>query len=970
MDWERRCKELQLRVDELERENQDLRRKLGYPENIFPPVQEMQQNDPCLKSAAASADVHMKSTPEEKIRLFRNLFRGREDVFARRWYSVQKEKGGYAPVCANEWRYGVCIKPKGKCSKCENRVLVPLEDAIIYKHLSGKDANGQDVIGMYPILPDDTCYFLAIDFDDGAWRENVSAVRNMCDEWKIPCGVERSRSGEGAHLWVFFANAVSCTTARKLGSALLTAAMEREGKLKLDAYDRMFPCQDTLPNGGFGNLIALPLQGQARKKGNSLFVDEVFQPYPDQWAYLSSIRKLDAEDVDALIKAHSHGDALGDLCVVESTTKPWEKQKKVVLSALDFYGVQHIVRANMIYIPENGFAPRVRNQLLRLAAFRNPDFYKSQSMRLPIYDKPRIICAAEERDGYLALPRCCESDLVNLLENTAISYEIEDKTFSGNEIRVEFKGELRQEQIPAAEALLAHNNGVLSATTAFGKTVIAAYLIGQRKVNTLVLVHTQALLNQWKKALSEFLDINESLPELPKKRGRKKERSLIGQLGGAKNNLSGFVDIAIMQSLISGNEVRDLVKNYGMVIVDECHHVSAVSFEQVLKEVNAKYVYGLTATPTRQDGHQPIIHMQCGPIRYQVDAKVQAEKRPFDHAVIPKFTSFAQPVTDEVPWKITDAYAAMQVNEDRNNKIVEDVLAVVTEGRTPVVLTERYDHAKLIAEILREKSKNVVLLSGKGTSKEKREILLGLSQIPADEPLILVATGRYVGEGFDLPRLDTLFLAMPVSWKGTLAQYAGRLHRNYEGKQEVLIYDYVDVRVPMLERMYHKRLSGYAAIGYTVKGDRTAPAAENRIFGQEEYWDTFLADISNAQKEILITSPYLHVAQVKRFLKPIPDGIHVTIVTGNESCFKPDAWEKASKAVKLLEDNGATVILQSKVYQRYAVIDNNILWYGGINFLGFEKDNHGAMRICSAELANELASYIHSQNTYEQLEMY
>lgn len=235
------------------------------------------------------------------------------------------------------------------------------------------------------------------------------------------------------------------------------------------------------------------------------------------------------------------------------------------------------------------------------------------------------------------------------------------------------------------------------------------------------------------------------MPELPKKRGRKKERSLIGQLGGSKNNLSGFVDIAIMQSLISGVEVRELVKDYGMVIVDECHHVSAVSFEQVLKEVNAKYVYGLTATPVRQDGHQPIIHMQCGPIRYQVDAKVQAEKRPFDHAVIPKFTSFTQPVTDEAPWKITDAYAAMQVNEERNNKIVADVLAAVTEGRTPIVLTERYDHAKLLADILREKSKNVVLLSGKGTAKEKRETQQGLSQIPADEPLILVATGRYVG---------------------------------------------------------------------------------------------------------------------------------------------------------------------------------------------------------------------------------
>lgn len=954
MDWEKRCVELQKRIEELEKENRELRSRLGLPERKEACEVEKVKSDVPEQIAVLGGGVHMRSAPEEKIRLFRNLFRGREDVFARRWYSVQKEKGGYTPVCANEWKYGVCIKPKGKCSKCENRVFVPLDDAVIYKHLSGKDENGQDVVGVYPILPDDTCYFLAIDFDDDGWQENVSAVRNVCAEWKIPCGVERSRSGEGAHLWVFFEEVVPCATARKLGSALLTAAMEREGKLKLDAYDRMFPCQDTLPNGGFGNLIALPLQGQARKKGNSLFVDEKFIPYPDQWAYLSSMKKLSKESIDALVKEHGHGDALGNLCTVESESKPWEKKRRVTLSALDFYGVQHIVRANMLYILENGFAPRVRNQLLRLAAFRNPEFYKAQAMRLPIYDKPRIICAAEERDGYLALPRCCEAALIELLETAGAAYEITDKTFCGNELRVEFKGELRSEQIPAVKSLLAHNNGVLSATTAFGKTVVAAYLIGQRKVNTLILVHTQALLNQWKKALSEFLKINETLPELPKKRGRRKERPLIGQLGGSKNNLSGFVDIAIMQSLISGDEVRELVKDYGMVIVDECHHISAVSFERVLKEANAKYVYGLTATPARQDGHQPIIHMQCGPIRYQVDAKAQAEKRPFDHAVIPKFTSFAQPLTDAIPWKITDAYAAMQVDEDRNGRIAEDVLSAVVAGRTPIVLTERYDHAKLLADRLKEKTKNVVLLSGKGTAKEKREILQGLSQVPAEEPLILVATGKYVGEGFDMPRLDTLFLAMPVSWKGTLAQYAGRLHRNYEGKQEVLIYDYIDIQVPMLERMYHKRLSGYAAIGYMVRGDNTVPVTENRIFSQEEYWESFSKDICSAEKQILIASPYLHIAPVKRFLKLLPENVHLTVVTSDESNFKPETWEKVAKAIERLEENGATVILQPKVYQRYAVIDKHILWYGGINFLGFEKAAHGAMRLCSAELAKEL----------------
>ena len=944
MDWKQRCEELEKRISELETENRELRMKLGMP--VPRPVK-----------PAPTTTVHNHSTPAEKIKLFRSLFRGREDVFARRWYSTKTEKAGYAPACANEWKPGICIKPKGSCSKCEYRELVPLSNQVIFNHLSGRDAYSRDVVGLYPILPDDTCCFLAIDFDDGAWRENASAVRKVCAAWEIPCAVERSRSGEGAHLWIFFSEPLPCFTARKLGSALLTAAMEQEGTLKLDAYDRMFPCQDMLPNGGFGNLIALPLQGQARKNSNSVFVDEDFVPYPDQWAYLCEIKKINADDVERIIKQNSHGDALGALCSAEPAEKPWEKKHKPQLSPLDFIGVQKITRANMLFIPLSGLSARGRNQLLRLAAFRNPEFYKAQAMRLPIYDKPRIICAAEEQDGYLALPRCCEESLIDQLEQSSAAYEIDDQTCPGRPVRVTFKGTLRDEQQPAADALLVHNNGVLSATTAFGKTVVAAYLIAQRKVNTLILVHTQALLNQWKHSLSEFLEINETLPELPKKRGRKKQRSVIGQLGGSKNNLSGFVDIAIMQSLVTENEVRELVKDYGMVIVDECHHVSAVSFEQVLKEVNARYVYGLTATPTRQDGHHPIIHMQCGPIRYQVDAREQAQKRPFDHAVIPRFTAFAQPVTDEKPWAITEAYAAMQTDEARNQMIVSDVLDASRSGRTPIVLTERYDHAKVLAGLLQDHCKNVVLLSGKGSAKAKRELLEQLTQIDSDAPLILVATGKYVGEGFDLPRLDTLFLAMPVSWKGTLAQYAGRLHRNYEGKQEVLIYDYVDFRIPMLERMYHKRLSGYAAIGYTVRGSKTAPAGDNRIFTQEDYWPVFAQDIRNCQKEIQIVTPFLHAAQVKRFLGLIPEDVKVTVITGDESCFKPDTWVKVQSAMELLQNNHIQVNCVSKVYQRYVVIDKQLVWYGGINYLGFEKAAQGAMRLSSAELAKELAAF-------------
>ena len=954
MDWEARCRALQKRVEELENENRELRHRLGLAEPTT--HEQADQQSVCEISVTTPVPpVHMRSTPEEKIRLFRSLFRGREDVYARRWYSVQKEKSGYAPVCANEWRYGVCIKPKGKCSKCENRELVPLDDAAIYKHLSGKDPNGGDVIGLYPILPDDTCCFLAIDFDDGAWRENVAAVRSVCTDWNIPYGLERSRSGEGAHLWIFFEEPIPCVTARKLGSALLTEAMEQEGKLKLDSYDRMFPNQDTLPNGGFGNLIALPLQGQARKKGNSEFVDEAFRPYQDQWAYLSEIQRLNTEIVEALIKTHSRGDALGDLCVTEPISKPWEKKRQPSLTAMDFHGVQRIVRSNMLYILADEFSSKARNQIIRLAAFRNPDFYKSQAMRLPIYDKPRIICTAEEREGYLALPRCCEDSLIELLENANAAYEIEDKTFAGRPIDVSFNGILRAEQIPAAEALLEHRNGVLSATTAFGKTVIAAYLIGLRKVNTLVLVHTQALLNQWKVSLSEFLEINEVLPELPKKRGRKKERSLIGQLGGTKNTLSGFVDIAIIQSLISGEEVRELVKDYGMVIVDECHHVSAVSFERVMKEVNAKYVYGLTATPTRQDGHQPIIHMQCGPIRYQVDAKEQAQKRTFDHYLLPRFTTYRSVTTDK---GIAAVYTDLAENEMRNAYIIKDVLEALSNGRTPIILTERREHVLLLADRLAGKCKNIITLFGTASPKQRKETMDALQTVPEDESLVIVATGKYVGEGFDYPRLDTLFLALPIAWKGKVAQYAGRLHRNHPGKQEVQIYDYVDIHVPMLDKMYQKRLKGYAAIGYRIKTDGTPQTNPDLIYDGKSFYPVFCEDIRHAKSEVLIVSPFMRKSRITQMLRVLSEAMlnkaKVVVITRPAEDFPEKDRETVIENTERLKSYGIEVQHKSGFHQKFTVIDGQTVWYGSVNFLSFGTAEESIMRFTSHDIAGQL----------------
>jgi len=445
-----------------------------------------------------------------------------------------------------------------------------------------------------------------------------------------------------------------------------------------------------------------------------------------------------------------------------------------------------------------------------------------------------------------------------LLDGANAQYDIDDKRNTGIPIDVEFNGTLRPEQEIAANAMLHYETGILSATTAFGKTVVGSYIISQKKVNTLVLVHTSALLTQWKKSLSQFLEINEELPEQPKKRGRKKELSMIGQLGGTKNTLGDKIDIAIMQSLVSGDEVKELVRDYGLVIVDECHHVSAVSFEKILKTVNAKYVYGLTATPTRQDGQHPIIYMQCGDIRHRVDAKEQAEKSGIERFVVPRFTSFKKPVgVEDKDFGITKIYAAIAESEPRNKLIISDVLEALKKGRTPIVLTQRADHVTLLANMLEKNCSNVIRLIGKASAKEKREVLERLQSIPKDEPFVIVATGKYVGEGFDEPRLDVLFLAAPISWKGTLQQYAGRLHRTYEGKNDVIVYDYVDVHVKMLENMYHKRVSGYSGMGYKTLSESSSSEKIGAIFDSRSFLPIFERDLQSAKYEIVICSPFL-----------------------------------------------------------------------------------------------------------------
>lgn len=755
-------------------------------------------------------EVNMYSSERAKIALYMSLFHGRQDVFARRFESRVTGKSGYQPACSNEWIPGVCNKPKIKCSDCCSRAFIPLSDLIIRSHLTGRFIGGASVnefvVGIYPLLPDDTCHFLAADFDKSDWQMDVSAFIHTCSEQSVPVAVERSRSGNGAHAWIFFSEPVPASDARKLGACILTRTMEKRPELGFGSYDRFFPNQDYMPKGGFGNLIALPLQKKVRTSGNSVFVDEEFSPYPDQWAFICSVKRMSLSDIRSITSNLSSPDELLGVRAFseEESDKPWNWFRKdtQLVPEVSMKEKVSITISDQLYVDKDGLPSAIINRLQRIAAFQNPEFYRAQAMRLPNYNKPRIISCCEDFPKYIALPRGCLDDVLNLFSSVNAVTDISDQQYDGNIIDVSFSGKLKPEQQAAADEMLKHNLGILSATTAFGKTVTALYLLARRGVNTLILVHRQQLLEQWIERISTFLRI---------------EKSSIGIIKAGKRKVTGIIDVALVQSLFKKGEVDPLVSGYGHVIVDECHHISSFSFERVIRHCRARYLLGLSATVERKDGQHPVIFMNLGPVRYKSCGRTQSETTNIIHRVIvrPSF-SFYDNFEENSYSAVSAIYNALASDKSRNEMIIDDIVASVGEGRNPLVLTERKEHLEMLYKELSAKLPNVIRMKGGMGKKQRMLEEKKLSEVPKGKSRVIVATGKYIGEGYDDPCLDTLFLTMPVSWKGIIAQYAGRLHREHFGKYEVIIYDYTDVRSKVLMKMYRRRLKGYAAIGYSI----------------------------------------------------------------------------------------------------------------------------------------------------------
>lgn len=966
-------KSLQSRIQALEDENRLLKERLeeagvSYANIVSGDAEGVVElYDPDQGARIKKFDVTDKIASD----FFMMFCRGRKDVYDLRYTNPKTGKNGYYSQCFNRWDRGCHIQKKDgvRCKDCELRAYKPVTLPLIKAHMNGTDPNGNDVVAIYPMLENNLCQLLVFDFDnhakgaeqedyaniDDGWKEEINALRRICKNLDVDAVVERSRSGRGAHLWIFFKEMVPARLARRFGFALLEKGAESVNLKSFKYYDRMIPTQDALPEGGLGNVIALPLQGMALKSGNSAFIDENWNAYEDQLNVLAGTRRLTRQGIeDYLSLWYSTGSISED----NGTDAPWDKNSEIEAGSVK--GVVRIVLADRIYIDSTGMSNKTKRQLRRMATFSNKQYFQNQAMDMPNYDESRFIYLGSDEGKYIVLPRGLREEILKKFDNAGISYKIEDKRTKGQELNISFRGELRESQIPAVETMLENETGILHAATAFGKTVVCCDMIARRGISTLILVDRADLMNQWIKRLEEFLDIDEELPEYQTKTGRtRKRKSLIGNLQGAHDTLTGIVDVAMIRSLKKKDGFHPKLKEYAQVYFDECHHAASDSAIEVLQEINAKYVYGVTATPKRGDGKEKINEFLLGPIRYRFTAKDRAEEQNINHLVYPRFTRTVKPHhLSKTPYG-NDAYELIRNNDVRDEQIIRDVADCVQAGRTPVVLTKYVDHAKKLSERLKTYADRLILLTGANGTKARRAQVEELNKVDNSDSLILVGTGSLLGEGFDFPRLDTLFMATPVSGENVVEQYVGRLNRDYDGKENVIVYDYVDSHIPKFDKMYSARLKAYKKIGYElcVNMDGEKQKA-NAIYDIENYAETYWKDLEEANSAVVVSSPRLNNQKVDRIIKILGKrrelGVKVTIVTWHPDAYKYGKDDVRMELMERLRKAGFEIRLVEESCEHYAVIDNEIVWYGSVNLLSKEDAEDNLMRVCSKDIAAEL----------------
>lgn len=778
-----RIQELQERIRALEQDLSGARQELAA---LRGSAEVTEVDAPAVTAASSTAD---------KLALFRSRFAGRDDVYALPWVSRRTGKKGWSPAA------------RGGFFSDDTRDgdLLPLTDSVIEHHLRGDPAGGRDFhVGLYPMLHEDQCKLLASDFDDGEWRADAAAFVAACKESGVPAIAEISRSGEGAHVWIFFEDALPAATARAMGAALLRRAMSGRASMSMSSYDRFFPSQDTLPSrspGRFrlGNLIALPLQGDCRRRGTSVFADPVtWKPFDDQFAALSATAPMPAESVFELVGS------LGRPNAGPSEVLPRRPRRAAIKAEAAMVAGRRIslTRGAMIRIPSADLPGTVMTELKHMASVANPEYYRRQAQRFSTFGVPRLVTCFEHDETELRIPRGLLDEAAGLLTDAGFTVGVSDEFAGVGTVDVAFAGELRPEQAAAVEELLRHETGVLVAPPGAGKTVIACALIAERRVPTAILVNRADLLQQWRTRLTEFLSITDKQ---------------IGQLGGGRRKRRGIVDVIMMQSIAHRAGDPSVLEEYGQVIVDECHAIAAPAVEAAIREVSVRNWVGLTATPYRADQMDGLITMQAGPIRHRIVPREAQERRFLVHE-----TAFTTAEPGEGGPSMQAIYSELAADEARNEQVVTEIERAAAQGRRSLVLTNRLDHLEALATAAEARTTvPVVRLHGRLPSPERRAVRERLSSLDAArEPFVLIAIDKVAGEGIDLPSLNTLFLAVPVSFKGRIIQQIGRVTRGSGAPDLPTVHDFRDVAVPVLERMHNRRRRVVAKEGFSISTER------------------------------------------------------------------------------------------------------------------------------------------------------